>query len=184
MYGAIAGVGLLGAIVYAHNGFWIPLLIAAPMALVQFYFDARKRSRDLAPELCGALALGSVAASMALMAGWLLMLALALWTVLALRSVTAILYVRARLRLEHAKPANPPAVWIAHGLAFALATLLAFMHLLPWLACAAFLALYARSVWGLSRWRRPLRAQIVGMHEVVLGFVTISMVAVGYWFGL
>jgi hypothetical protein len=33
----------------------------------------------------------------------------------------------------------------------------------------------------LSQWRKPARAQIVGVQEVVMGFITIILIAAGYW---
>jgi hypothetical protein len=68
--------------------------------------------------------------------------------------------------------------------ALIIVTVLALTHLAPWLAVVALTMLLARAVWGLSRWRRPMRAQTVGIYEVLLGFATIALYAAGYWFGM
>lgn len=184
LYGACAALAFSAAVVTAPGLYWLPLLLAAPLALVQLYFDGNKRSRDITAELSGALALGSVAAAAVLMAGWALPNALALWAVLAARAVTAILYVRARLRAEYGKPVNPLPVWTAHGVALVLTAILAALGFAPWLGVVAIALLVARSLGGLSRWRRPARPQTVGIHEMLLGFATVILVAAGYWLGL
>jgi hypothetical protein len=45
----------------AGSGFWVPLLAATPLLGAQFGHDVRNRGRDLAPELLGAAAPGSLA---------------------------------------------------------------------------------------------------------------------------
>jgi hypothetical protein len=78
----------------------LPVALAAPLAGLQLWLDARGRARELLPEAAGAVAMGSLAASVALAGGWSLLPALGLWALLAARAVPAIVYVRARLRLE------------------------------------------------------------------------------------
>ena len=46
-----------------------------------------------------------------------------------------------------------------------------------------FLVLLARSGWGLSRRRRPVRPQTLGFQEVGYGLLTLALLAIGYRLG-
>jgi hypothetical protein len=51
------------------------------------------------------------------------------------------------------------------------------------LAPAVFFVLLARSGWGLSSWRRPVRPQTLGFQELGYGLLTLTLLAVGYRVG-
>ena len=154
-YGAAALVAMIVAVTLGGPRLLVPLAIAAPLAIAQFVADAKNRGRALAAELMGATAMGSIAVAMGAPA--------AVWVILAARSVSAILYVRAALRREHVALAVT-----AHVAAIALAYLL-------WPpAIPAMLLLLARCVEGVMH--EPRRARIVGMMELAYGaaFVVIA----------
>jgi len=182
VYGALAGTGLGAAIIGAAAPFWLPLLLAAPLALTQLYFDARNRGRELIPEVNGAGALGAVSAAIALAAGWPLVGALALWAILLARAFGSIGYVRARLRQERGQPVNKKAVWAAHIAGIAAVATLAAAGLAPWPAALAMLILLGRAVAGLSAQRRVAAAKIIGFQELGYGLVTVLLTAAGYTF--
>ena len=115
-YGLLAAIPVGILLLTMPSTFLIPIGLALPFAAVQLFYDAQNRSRRLIPELCGALALAMIAPAIAILAGWSVQGALLLWIPLALRAVTAILYVRARLRVEQGKSAPVGGVWLAHGL--------------------------------------------------------------------
>ena len=104
------------------------------------------------------------------------------WVLLALRAVTAVLYVRARLRLDRGLDASPRAVHASHGAALAASGGLAAAGWAPWLAPAAFLVLLARAELGLSSRRRRVRPQVVGL-EIGYGLMTVLALAIGYRLG-
>jgi hypothetical protein len=178
-YGLLALIPLL-LLITAATDFLLPILLAVPLAGVQLYYDARNQSRRLLPEICGAAALAMIAPSIAMLAGWSLAAGLILWLMLALRGLTSILYVRARLRLEHSKPASPGFVWLAHGAALLTLMGLRGLQLVPWLALLAFAVLGIRAGLGLSRYRTPRPAKIIGFQELGYGLVTTIGIALGY----
>lgn len=90
-YGAIALIGLILAIRSASAPFWLPIALAAPIALSQLLFDVRKQSRALVAELFGAVAISAPAAAIMMADGWPLSPALLAWLLLAIQSVTAII---------------------------------------------------------------------------------------------
>lgn len=49
---------------------WLPVALAAPLALVQLWYDVRRQGRSLAPELAASVALGASAPALMLAGGW------------------------------------------------------------------------------------------------------------------
>lgn len=180
-YGSVALLAGGTAFVVAAHGFWQPLLLAIPLAIVQLVYDAQNRRRELVPEVVGAIAIAAVAPAITLADGWAMAEAFALWGILIVRVVGTILYVRARLRLEQGgTPPTLPAQ-MAHGIGVWVVAGLAALDLAPWLAVVAMGVLLARSLHGLSRFRYPApRAAIIGIQEVIFGAMTVILVALGY----
>jgi len=148
--------------------------------LIQVWYDARNQSRALTPELCGALALGSAASAVAMLGGWSFGAALPLWLIMGCRSIPSILYVRARLKLEHDKPVHPYPVWVAHAAALLLVGMMAAANIVPASALVAFVVLLARAWHGLSKYRKPRPAKQIGILEMVYGLVVVVATSIGY----
>jgi hypothetical protein len=182
-YAALALLGLGAGVVLSDAPIWGPLVASAPVGLVAIAFDAVGRSREALPEAAGAVALGAAAAAIALAGGAPGVLAWGAWALLALRAVTAVLYVRARLRLDRGLDAGPWLVHAGHAVALASAATLAARGWAPWLAPAAFAVLLVRAGWGLSSRRRRVRPQVVGFQEIGYGLLTVLALAVGYRLG-
>jgi hypothetical protein len=175
----VAAGALAGALALAHGPLHRAVLMAAPLGAAALAFDLGKRSREAAGELSGALALGAVAAAIALGGGWPLEPALALWGVLAARAVPTILFVRARLRLEKGQPAGiRDALW-AHVVAIVWVALLAAWRLAPENAVWAMVMLAGRAVWGLSPARPRLKTWQLGVTEIVFGVIVVLAIAFG-----
>ena len=186
----LAGYGLLfvlsfaAVLLRADARFLIPLAVGAILLTIQFYFDLQNRSRHLAPELSGAIALGAIATSITILKKWPDDQAFALWGIVIARVVPSILYVRARLRLEHGQSIARPPVWGMHILALVAVGALAALDVSPYLALLPMAILLGRALWGLSDYRRPARAVMIGVGEIIFGLVTVILVAVGYWTGV
>lgn len=178
---ALAGVGF--AWLATPHRFWLPLVVAAPLALVQFVYDLRNDGRAFVAEVCGAASLGSLAAAIVLASGWPPGPALVLWGLLALQAAGAILYVSARLRLARGTPASRGPAWLAHAVALALATTLALFGHAPWLAVSAFVLLTMRAVVGLWPPHEGTRTTVVGFQEVGASLLTVVCLALGYRLG-
>lgn len=183
-YGAVGLAAGVGAFVFAAQPFWIPLLLAVPLALVQLALDLRNQARSATAEIAGALAFAAVASAIVLMAGWSPAAAFGLWAALALRAASAILYVRARLRLEKGRPGQSGLAAGAQGLLVAGLVALAALDLAPWLAVAGGLVLASRALLGLSRWRKPLSAVKLGVREVLFGLTFAALLVLGHALGI
>jgi hypothetical protein len=180
VYAAFAVCGLALAVWRAPAAAWLPVLAAAPLGLLQLWYDARLQGRQLLPELLGGVALGAGASALMLAGGWGMAPALAAWALLAAKAVASVVYIRARLRLDRDQPASRWPGLLAHIAAFALAVALALLGWGPWLGVAAFAILFARATHGLSPWHRRVRPQVVGFTELAYGTLTAMLLWIGY----
>ncbi|MFQ3566154.1 MAG: YwiC-like family protein [Aggregatilineales bacterium] len=179
-YGLLALIPMLVLLASVPADFVLPITLAVPLASLQLYYDARNQSRKFVPEIAGAAALAMIAPAIVMLAGWSLAAGLILWLVLALRAVTSILYVRARLKLEHGETVSPTPVWVAHGAALVGTTALAALRMVPTLTIVPFVVLLGRAWLGLSAHRQPRRAKVIGFQEMGYGLFTVACIALGY----
>lgn len=182
LYATLALLALVPATAGA-SGWWVPLALAVPAGLGQLALEMRHGGRHLLPELLGGAALGAVAAAELRAGGWAMGAALVAWAVMATKAVTAIVYVRARLRCDRGLEFGGRAVLTVHALAILGTAALAAQGRVPWLAAAAFALLLARAAHGLSRFHRRVRPQAVGFLELAYGAAFVVATAVGYLAG-
>jgi hypothetical protein len=172
VYASIALASIAAAAWMRGIDILLPLAVAAPLGLVQLAYDARNRGRAMLPELAGAIAMGSVAASMALAASRPQALAAALWVLVICRAVPAIVYVRALL-------GRGRGVIAAHLGAIAAAALLWRIHLAPLVAVIVMFVLLGRAIAGLRRASQP-RPQRIGVTELIWGGAATIAMGVAY----
>ncbi len=181
-YGAVALTGFGVAISTAAAPVWLPIVLAVPFALGQLFFDLRKESRVLAAELCGAVAISALAAAIMMANGWPASRALLAWMLLALQAVTAIIYVRIRLRLARNEPAHrAPAFWW-HGAALGLVGGLVIAGWIGWPVLVAFGLLGLRCWIGLLPRSLSTPTPLVGGQEVLVSLITVTGIALGMHF--
>ena len=177
---------LLIALVLAVIIWWVglqpllPLILAVPLLIVFIVYNQRP-GRSWQAELSAPTAFSAITASIALAAGWDLAPAFALWVLMIARSVPAVLYVRARLRLAKGKEAQSGPAMGAHMLALVVVALLSFPGLVPPTAVLAFLLLLLRAAIGLSPYRRDYAPMTLGWIETAVGLMTVLLIALGYW---
>jgi hypothetical protein len=182
LFGAVFLIGAAGAAALTESAAFVPLAIVAPLGVYQIFADATRRSRGLMPELTGAVAISSSAAVIALAGGWTFAAACGLWAVFIARLVPSILYVRNRLRLEKGKSYSAAPVWIANLAAILAVALLAARGLAPFVTVGMLAVLAVRAGWGLSPYRRRVKAMKIGVWEVIYGALTALSVIIGYYF--
>jgi YwiC-like protein len=174
---ALAGIAIAGQ---GAEGWWVPLAMAAPLAVAQFRRDVALRGRRLAPELMAAAAFGALAAAILRAAGLPGTVALASWALLAAQAISAVLYVRTRLRLARGGAERRASPVLSHLLACSLAIGLWRAGLAPWTAPWAFAALLFRAIHGTSRNRGHERPERVGALEAAYGTAAVIALAAGY----
>lgn len=179
-FAGAAALALALAFATAQRPFVAALAVAAPFALVTLGYDALGRGREALPEAAGAVALSAAAAAIALAGGQPAAVAFAAAGLLALRALTSVLYVRARIRLDRGLPAGPGRVLALHAVALLAAALLAGAGAAPWLGAAAFAVLLVRAAFGLRAGRAPIRPQLLGLQELAHGLLTLALLVVGY----
>src|SRR5215813_10228873 len=82
LYLAIGTASFVAALVFTRHQFILPLLAAMPFAFVQVAHDWIGRRRALISELAGAIAISSLAPSIALSGGWSAKASIALWAIM------------------------------------------------------------------------------------------------------
>jgi hypothetical protein len=179
-FAIVSGICFLTALLLAGPAFLTPLALAVPFVAVYLYYDLTRPGRTLQAELTGPVALAFVASSMAIIDGWPLLNALALWAALSLRAVPSVLYVRARLRLDRGR--QPNVIWpvVAHGLALLAVAAMVWAGWLPALAVVPYVVLLARAAWFLSPQRPMVQVKTIGFVELALGLFLVATLAIGY----
>ena len=179
-FGFLAALMLAGAIASSGTRILLPLLIAAPLALIQVWFDAKNDSRQLLPELSGAAAMSGVAGMIALAAGAGWIVAAVVWGVMVGRALPTILYVRSRVLMERGAAASRAIPVLAHVGAALLGLVLFSGGLVPIVVPIALAILLGRCAVGLSPLRRRASAKEVGFTEIAWGAVTVIAIGLAF----
>lgn len=184
IYGLIAAGALALALALGGLRPFAPLGLALPLLAVFVAYDQRP-GRYWQAELAAPVAFAAVVAAIVLAGGWAWPSALALWGFMAARAAPAVLFIRARLRLDKGKAVAPgdsiPTALAAHILALGAVAALVWPGWLPWTALLAAGLLLARAAWGLSPWRWRSSVKALGVLETVFGVLAVALVALGYW---
>lgn len=178
-YGLLALAGF-GFAFYRSPGAALPLLLSLPLVAILLWYDARGRSRDPVPELLAPIALAAVGGSIVMLDGWGLPGAAAIWSLLSLRAVPSVLYVRARLRLEYGRDPELLYPLVSHAAALVAVLWLSRIGLVPVTVAFLFALLLLRCWAALSPLRRRLAAKAVGFSEVRWGLIAIAWIALAY----
>jgi hypothetical protein len=170
---ALVGAALL----LAESAFWVPAVIAAPLILVEAWFDVRSRGRRLVPELAGAVGICSVASMVVLADGRSAGLAAAVWLVLAARAVTSIPHVREQIARLHERPTAPAITVLADlaAVALAVAAVIVDHRLLVGALAVATLVAAQR----LTAIRPVPRAVVLGVRQTLFGLAVVIATALG-----
>lgn len=164
------------ALATGEPGLWLPLIVAAPLVLLELWFDMRSRSRRLVPELAGSVGIASVAAAIALAGGEPERLAWGLWAVLAIRSVSAIPYVRTQVQRAKTQPIVPGISVSAQVIAILAAAGAWSADLIP-AASGITLSVFAAA--NVVDLRLPARrAVVIGVQQTVVGAIVIGATAI------
>ncbi|MET1001935.1 MAG: YwiC-like family protein [Acidimicrobiia bacterium] len=177
---AIAELAALVALATAAGVFagwaWAaPAALALPLVGIELWFDMRSRSRRLLPEVCGAVGIASVAASIVLAGGDGAQLAAALWLLLAARAIASIPFVRVqigRLRDKARTVRTSDRAQFAGAAVAAVAVSVDRRVALGTVAVAALLV--AQVVWVR---RPPVPAKVLGMRQLFLGVAVVAITA-------
>ena len=184
VFSAFFALGLAGAVATANPWSLFPFLVVAPLVSYQIFCDLSLKSRNLLPEVTGAVAISSSAAAIAFAGGMPWANAMAVWAIFIGRLIPSVLYVRTRLRLDKGKLARPFNAIFAHFIALSFVFALAWSGLVSYLIVAAFVILFARAAFGLSGFRKRVKAMKIGIAEILYGVLTVAAFIAGHflWF--
>ncbi len=169
-------VALVAAAVTARGPFWIPLVVAAPLLVVELWFDMRSRSRRLVPELAGTVGIASVGAAIVLADGLAGSLAAGAWLLVAARAFMSLPFVRFQLQRAKGQPHDRRAQDVAQAFGPALVVI---GVALGWLPLAALIAIAALACvqFFLARVPPP-KAAIIGVQQLVCGLLIVIVAGV------
>lgn len=151
--------------------FLAPLVVAAPLVTVEWWYDIRSRSRRLVPELAGTIGIGSVAAAVGLIGGVSPSVAGGLWLVIAARAMAAVIFVRVQLLRAKQQPHQRTVSDLGQMLAVMVVALGAVAGLVPWVGWSVIVVVAVVHVWLIRR--PPPAIAVVGAQQVVLGLFVV-----------
>lgn len=174
----VLGVLATSALLLAGPGWLVPVAVAVPLVAVELWFDVRSRSRRLVPELAGSVGIAAVVASITIVGGGGVRLAMALWSVLAARAVASIPYVRTqivRTRRGSAPLAGTDRFQLA-GVAIAVVAVVVDTAML-----LAAVTIGAIAVAQSVAMRRPTipPIKVIGVRQMLLGVTVVAAAAIG-----
>jgi hypothetical protein len=169
--------GLVAAAAVLGEAFWWPVLVAAPLAGVELWYDTRSRSRRLVPELAGTWAISAAAAVIVLAAGEPAAIAAAAWLLVGARATSSIPHVVAQVARLQGRTLDGRRLLVADLLALAAAAMAVVLDRGAALGAGAV----AVAV-GLQRplARTPVPAKTIGIRQSVLGLAVVAAAAIGF----
>jgi len=172
-FGVIALAFFAGTYLFCGPYFLWVLIGVIPLGLIHLMAVVKEGKKEFVAELFGVLSLGAVAASIVLAAGHSYAQALTLWTVLAVRAVTSIIYVRERLNQRRSKICNYRSVNLAHMAGVAVLGMLVLAHLIKPLILMAGLLFIIR-LWLMYQ-RQAVIPKNLGLQESLWGVVFVLL---------
>lgn len=174
----LALVALVGlATLLAGWAWWIPVLVAAPMIVVELWYDARSRSRRLVPELFGAIGVAASVASIAVAGGADWELAAGAWAVLAARAIGSIPFVRAQIGFLRRGVPGTRSVVLAQTASVVVGVAAVLLDARLAVGGGAIVALALFQL--LAARRRPTSVKVLGITQMALGFALVFATGLG-----
>jgi len=177
--GEVLAIGGLAAAATATSGWrWcLAVVPAAPLVLVEWWFDIRSKGRRVVPELCGAVGVAASAAAIVLARTDDLRLAGGVWLVLAARSLGAIPFVRAQIARARRGITATRGSDLAQFAAVVVGGVAALLAHRLWVGSAGVLGLaLLQLVWVR---RDPPAIKVVGLRQMALGLALVTFTAAG-----
>jgi hypothetical protein len=175
----IAIVGLASFALVTAGWDWLaPVALAIPLVAVELWFDVRSRSRRLVPELCGAVGIAAVAATIVIAGDGDAMLAGAAWMILAARAFASIPYVRTQIvRTRRATVRLAPTDALQGFAALVAAGALVVDEQVLLGTCAVVVLAAAQSI-ALRREHIPA-VKVIGLRQMAAGLAVVAATAIG-----
>ena len=156
----------------------IPVALALPLFAIELWFDVRSRGRRLVPELCGAVGISAIAASIVIAGGGDGSLAVAVWMILAARSLASIPYVRTQIARTHRRPTSLPATDAFQFTGAGLAVLAVAVDDRVLVGAAVVMAAaLAQSV--VTRRADIAAVKVIGLRQMAIGLAIVAATATG-----
>lgn len=149
-----------------------------PQVAIELWFDVRNRGRRLVSELCGAVGISAVAASIVIAGGGDERLVVAAWMILAARSLASIPYVRMQIARTHRRTTSLLATDIFQLTGVALAVFAVAVDNRVLLGtCMVMVAALAQSI--ATRRDHIAAVNLIGLRQMAIGLAIVGATATG-----
>jgi hypothetical protein len=166
------------AVAGAGTRWMIPVACALPLFAIELWFDVRSRGRRLVPELCGAVGISAVAASIVIAGDGDERLAVAAWMILAARPLASIPYVRTQIARTRRRTPSLAATDAFQATGAALAMLAVAVDDRVLLGtCAVVIAALAQST--ATRRGHVAAVKVIGLRQMAIGLAIVAATATG-----
>ena len=161
--------------------FMLPLMVAIPLVVVQWYYDAQGKARALPGVLSGMVALAMVGPAMLLGVYTEYRLACAIFLILAARQISSVMYTRYLIRNQKGLPASVWGVIAGHKVAAVLVVLVYVVYpsagAMIWLIIGGFIGLCIRAavMLRLRQEGRVFKAKTIGLSELGIGLAYVVL---------
>jgi hypothetical protein len=168
----------LSAVAVAGTQWLVPVACALPLFAIELWFDIRSRGRRLVPELCGAVGISAIAASIVIAGGGDERLAVAASMVLAARSIASIPYVRTQIARVRRGATSLVATDSFQLTGAALALLaVGIDNRVRFGTCVVVLVALAQSI--ATRRASIAAIKVIGLRQMAIGLAIVAATATG-----
>lgn len=170
-YGFLASLCFVILHVLGERLFWTILIWVIPFGLIHLWLVLTGNKKELLSEISGVICLGAIGASIVFISHQHFLEAMALWLVLAIRSITSVVYVR--FLLNHMRRIKQRYIHIVllHLIALAVLILLIISGLVKPIILLGGIFLILRAFY--AYYLKPTTPQSLGIQETFVGVIFI-----------
>ena len=177
-YGLLLTVLLGAAAATAAAAFWWPAVVAAPLIVIELWYDARSRSRRASAELLGTVGVGAIGPMIVLAGGGGPGEAVGVWLIVAARAIAAVMFVRVQIRRVRDQPYRLASSDAAQVTAVLIVVVGVLLDVVPAVAAMTVVGIAAVHAW-LVRWSAP-RVGIIGAQQIVIGLTMVLVAGLAF----
>lgn len=175
----IALIATAVAVARPTDGWWAPLILAAPLIAIESAYEVRSRGRRLVPELAGAVAITCATPVIAAVGGESLRVATAAGALIAARAISSIPWVRDQVLRLHGRNSHDSERFHTDWIAGSIAILAIALAPATWLGGVAVAAVILTQ----RHWARvaatgvTTAAKVIGLRQMGLGLAVVAATA-------
>lgn len=172
-------LGLNGTSASIFPALYVLLLFAAYQMLALL----GRKNREFLTTVTGSMLLSAAAVFILLAGGSPLVKAVSVWILLGARAISAISYVRFRLRAARGDESGLRTAWTVHGVSGLIILALVLLKAIPVLAAAGYFLIAARNAYVAAAARAAVKPQVIGFQQFRLSLFNALLIIFAFSFG-